>query len=96
MSPEKEINAVVREQQSQGRVKSEKFLKGTATNLSAAMLAKSCGPFAMTLGLWKKNKPYREEVVFPTAQLKIPLLHGIFPPFMCTVLGWISLLCWLP
>lgn len=52
---------VVREQQSQGRVKSEKFLKGTATNLSAAMLAKSCGPFAMTLGLWKKNKPYREE-----------------------------------
>lgn len=42
-------------------LKVKKFLKGTATNLSAAMLAKSCGPFAMTLGLWKKNKPYREE-----------------------------------
>lgn len=58
---EKEINPVVRERQSQGRVKSGKFLKGTATNSSAAMLAKSRGPFAITLGLWKKNKPDREE-----------------------------------
>lgn len=49
------------EQQSQGRVKSETFLKVTATNMSAAMLAESHGHFAMTSGLWKKNKPYREE-----------------------------------
>lgn len=52
---------VVMEQQSQGRVKSETFLKVTATNTSAAMLAESHGHFAMTSGLWKKNKPYREE-----------------------------------
>ena len=32
----------------------------------------------MTLALWEKKKPYREEVVFPTAQLKIPSPHGIF------------------
>lgn len=49
------------ERQRQERVKSEKFLKGTAAHASAATLAECRGHFAMTFGLWKKKKPHREE-----------------------------------
>lgn len=91
---------MVRERQSQGRVKSGKFLKGTATNSSAAMLAKSRGPFAITLGLWKKKRSPAERkrgsrFSYSTAENPIAP-QNLFPPFMCAVLGWISPLCWLP
>lgn len=56
------------------------------------MLAKSHGPFAITLGYGKKEARQRgrgSHFSYSTAENPIAP-QNLFPPFMCAVLGWIS------